>query len=350
MRFRTGFPVKILILKPSSLGDVVQALPVARLLRHQFTRAEIHWWANREFIPLLERDPDIAKVIPFDRHRWGKPSGWPMAFDIVQEMRQQHYDWVIDLQGLARSALVGWFASGTMTIGLEDHREGAPAFYDQAVPRPTRQAHAVDWYLEVLKTLRVPVHFQFEWLPVQPDAQTVVEAIWPHHGGSWVGLQPGARWLNKRWPAESFAEVAHGLLSSNPNLRIAVLGGASDRPLGELISQKVGPRCHDLTGRLTLPSMVAWLKRCSLLITNDTGPMHVAAALGTPLVALFGPTDPAHTGPYGQPEAVLRLDIPCSPCQTPTCHFQEPMACLRRLSVAQVLEAARRRLMTPRIR
>lgn len=336
--------MKILILKPSSLGDVIHALPVARLLRKHFTHAEIHWWLNRELVPLLEHDPDIALVIPFDRKRWGKPSGWPSAFEAIRGMRQQRYDWVIDLQGLARSAVVGWFASGVKTVGLEDHREGAPAFYDHSVPRPSPQAHAVDWNLAVLQALEVPVHFNFDWLPIKPDAQTVVDAIWPHHGGTWVGLQPGARWLNKRWPAESYAEVANGLLSADPNLRIAVFGGASDRPLGELITRNGGTRCIDLTGRLTLPSMVAWLRRCALLITNDTGPMHAAAALGTPLVAIFGPTDPAHTGPYGQSESVLRLELPCSPCQTPTCHFQEPMACLRRLSVAQVLAAAQRRL------
>ncbi len=337
-------PVKILVLKPSSLGDVVQSLPVARLLRQHLPQAQIHWWLNRELVPLLEGDPDIDAVIPFDRRRWATPSGWPEAFATLQRARRERYDWVIDLQALARSAVFGWLTDGSYTIGLEDYREGAPLFYDRSVPRPSPHAHAVDWYLAVLREMGIPVHSNFEWLSVRPDAQTIVDEVWPAEGSRWVALQPGARWLNKRWPVDSFAELAVGLLRSRPDIRVAVLGGAGDRALGDEICKRAGSRALNLAGRLTLPTMVAWVRRCALMVTNDTGPMHVAAALRVPMVAVFGPTDPAHTGPYGQLNSVLRLELACSPCQTPTCHFQEPMACLRRLPVSVVLEAACRRL------
>jgi heptosyltransferase I len=336
--------VKILVLKPSSLGDVVQSLPVARLLRRHLPQARIHWWLNRELVPLLEGDPDIEAVIPFDRRRWATPSGWPEAVSTLQRVRREHYDWVIDLQALARSAVFGWLASGSYTIGLQDFREGAPAFYDRSIPPPAAPAHAVDWYLKVLRELGIPVHSDFEWLPVRSEAQTVMDTVWPDDGSRWVALQPGARWLNKRWPVESFAQLAAGLLRIRPDVRVVVLGGAGDVELGRRICEEAGPRALNLAGRLTLPTMVAWVRRCALMITNDTGPMHVAAALKVPVVALFGPTAPAHTGPYGQLDSVLRLDLACSPCQTPTCHFEEPMACLRRLPVSLALDAAIRRL------
>jgi lipopolysaccharide heptosyltransferase II len=337
--------VKIFVLKPSSLGDVVQALPVARLLKRHFPAAEIHWWLNRDLVPLLEHDPDIRRVIPFDRKRWGTPVGWPSALTSIRDLRRERYDWVIDLQSLARSGIVAWLAQGGMTVGLDDRREGAPAFYDVAVPRASHRTHAVDWYLDVLRHLGVPVDWNFDWLPRNAEAATVVESLWPSQGERWVALQPGARWLNKRWPAESFAGLARQLLEYDPSLRVAVLGGAADRPLGAQIAETAGGRCLDLTGQLSLPGMVEWLRRCALLVTNDTGPMHVAVALGRPVLGLFGPTEPTRTGPYGQLAHVLRVEhLACAPCMKSTCANAEPLACLKGLSVEQVFRAAIARL------
>ena len=336
--------MKILILKPSSLGDVVQALPVARLLKRHFPGAEIHWWLNREFVPLLAHDPDIHRVIPFDRKRWGSPAGWPGAIGSIRELRGEHYDWVIDLQSLARSGLVAWLARGGLTVGLDDPREGAPGLYDLAVPRASFDTHAVDWYLAVLRRLGVPVHWDFEWLPRNDEAATVIDSFWPIAGERWIALQPGARWFNKRWPVAHFTALAGRLLAHDPSLRIAVLGGNDDQPLGAEIAAHNGERCLDLTGQLSLPGMVEWLRRSALLVTNDTGPMHVAVALGRPVVALFGPTEPSRTGPYGQLANVLRFDLPCAPCLKSACANAEPLACLKSLSVDRVFRAVMERL------
>ena len=332
--------MKILVLKPSSLGDVVQALPVARLLRRHFPHAEIHWWLNRELAPLLEPDPDLQRIIPFDRKRWGTPVGWPAALASIREIRREHYDWVIDLQGLARSGLVAWFAQGGLTAGLDDSREGAPAFYDVAVSRPSYRTHAVDWYLELLRQLGVPVAGDFEWLPPNKAAATVLASVWPANGERWIALQPGARWLNKRWPVENFAALARQLLAYDPLVRVVVLGSEADRPLGAQIGTAAGEGCLDLTGRLSLLGVVEWLRRCALMVTNDTGPMHIAAALGRPVLALFGPTEPTRTGPYGQLAHVLRMDLPCAPCMKSTCAHAEPLACLKALTVDRVFQAA----------
>ncbi len=331
--------MKILILKPSSLGDVVQALPVARLLKRHWPGAEIHWWLNRELVPLLEGDPDLTQVIPFDRRLWGRIEGFPLAFSEIRRLRRLRFDWIIDLQSLARSALVSWLAKGGMSIGLDDRREAAPAFFDVAVSRPGASAHAVDWYLEVLRQLKVPVHFDFEWLPRRPDVAATVAARCPDLSARWVALQPGARWRNKRWPVEAFAVFARQLLAADPGLRLVVLGSHQEQSLGATISAAGGPRCLDLTGRLSLPEMVEWLRLCVLMVTNDTGPMHVAAALGRPVVGLFGPTDPALTGPYGPGHLILQTELPCAPCQKPECHWSEPLACLRRISPEEVVKA-----------
>ncbi len=170
--------MKILILKPSSLGDVVQALPVARLLRRQIAGARIHWWLNRDLLPLLDGDPDIEKIVPFDRKLWGSPLGLPDAFSTVRTLRSERYDWVIDLQSLARSALLGWVARGAWTVGLDDPREGAPALYDLAVPRRTFSTHAVEWYLDVVRALGVPVDLDFEWMPRRASVEARLKRHW----------------------------------------------------------------------------------------------------------------------------------------------------------------------------
>ena len=122
---------------------------------------------------------------------------------------------------------------------------------------------------------------------------------------------------------EYFAELVRLLANNFPNTRFAILGDRKDRPLGEIISRAVPERCLNLCGQTSLPEMVEWLRLCRLMVTNDTGPMHVAAALGKPLVALFGPTEPRRTGPYGQLNNVLRIDLPCSPCLKSHCHLRK---------------------------
>jgi len=336
--------MKILILKPSSLGDVIQALPVARLLRRHFRDATLHWWLNAELTPLLEGDPDIARIVPFARRGWAGPEAVLQAVAAIRRLRSERYDWVLDLQSLARSAALAWVVRGKMTVGLEDWREGAPALFDLAVPRASPTTHAVDWYLDVLRALKVPVHWNFEWMPVRPDAAASVAARAGRPDAVWIALQPGARWENKRWPVDRFAETARRILARDPRCRIAVLGGAADRVLGAAIAGAAGPGVLDLTGRLTLPEMVEWIRHSAVLVTNDTGPMHVAAALGCPVVGIFGPTDPRRTGPHGQTDATLQVPLPCAPCLKPGCRHSEPLACLTRIPVDYVVHAVLRHL------
>lgn len=339
--------MKILILKPSSLGDVIHALPVLRLLRLEFPQAEVDWWILRGLMPLLEGDPDVRRLIPFDRKDWGKPSHWPTVLRLVRQLRSERYDWVLDLQGLARSGLFGRACGGSRFVGVRDWRELAPVFHGESVPRPSPRAHAVDWQRALLTHLEVPLRTGWEWIPRRTAAAERLAVEFPGlWQGSWIGLQPGARWDNKRWPVPRFVELVGLLSRSHPGHRIAVFGGPEDRALGQAVAQADPARCLDLTGRVSLPEMIEALRRVDLLVTNDTGPMHVAAALGKPVVALFGPTDPSRTGPYGQVESVLQAPQPppCAPCLKPVCRHQEPLACLNGITPAQVVSAVSARL------
>jgi lipopolysaccharide heptosyltransferase I len=336
--------LKILILKPSSLGDVVQALPVLRLLKQHLPDSEIHWWIDSALAPLLEGDRNLAGVVRFERRRWGSPRHWPEMLRSIAWLRAQRFDWVIDLQCLARSGAFAWLANGKLLVGLDEPREGARGFYDLCVRRASFHTHAVDWYLATLPPLGVPVHHNFDWLPVRPQVAATVNSKWPEDGARWIALQPGARWANKRWPLEYFASLVRQLAAEFPELRFSVLGGKDDAPLAAELCRAVPERCLNLAGQTSLLEMVEWLRRCALLVTNDTGPMHVAAALGKPVVALFGPTEPRRTGPYGQVERALRHPLPCAPCLKSHCVWSCPMECLTAITPATVLARTRQEL------
>jgi lipopolysaccharide heptosyltransferase I len=342
--------LKILILKPSSLGDVIQALPVLRLLKRHFPKGEIYWWLDAALLPLLEKDPDLSGIIPFHRKRWAAPHRWPEIAGSLRTMRQHRFDWAIDLQGLARSSLFAWLANAGLTVGLdnlrEGSREGARALYDVTPPRAPAHLHAVDRYLAVLPLLGVPVHRDFDWLPRRPEIAAQVEQKWHPAGARRVALLPGGRWDNKRWPAPYWVELVK-LMRQPPDIKFVILGSQDEQTLGQTIAATDPERCLNLAGHTSLPEMIEFIRQSRLVITNDTGPMHVAAATGRPVIALFGPTDPLSTGPYGQPGNVLQNKaLPCVPCMSQKCYYREPLACLRTITPQAVFQKARQTLET----
>jgi heptosyltransferase-1 len=336
--------LKILILKPSSLGDVIQALPVLRLIKRHLPKSEVYWWLDVNLVPLLQGDPDIAGIFPFQRKRWASIHRWPEIVTSLRELRGKRFDYAIDLQGLARSAIFAWLSNADVLIGLdnarEGQREGARAFYDLTPPSSAPGTHAVDRYAAVLPLLNIPVRWDFDWLPKRAEAAASVEKKWSPKASQWVLLIPGARWENKLWPVENFAATVK-LLANDPDLKFAVLGSADDKQLGHTISAAAPGRVLDLTGQTSLHEMIEWLRLARLVIGNDTGPMHVAAALGTPIVALFGPTDPRSAGPFRQLNNVLQSDFPpCIPCLKGRCFYPERIACLKAITPAQVVGKA----------
>ena len=328
--------MKILILKPSSLGDVVQALPVLRLIKLRYPGSEIYWWLDSGLLPLLEKDPDLTGLIPFHRRGWASPRNWGELIRSVFELRRRHFDWVIDLQGLARTGIIAWLANGDLLAGVDEPREGARGFYDLIVRRPSPQTHAVDWYLEFLPVLGVPAHRDFTWIPARPEIRATLGEKWNPDSARWIVLSPGARWLNKRWAIQNFCNLAARLAVDLPGHRFAVLGSKSERHLGDRILSAIGDRCLNLAGETSLPEMVEWIRLSDLMISNDTGPMHVATAIGKPTVAIFGPTDPRRTGPYGQLDGVVRWNLPCAPCLQDHCDYEKPTECLQGISTEQV--------------
>jgi lipopolysaccharide heptosyltransferase II len=185
----------------------------------------------------------------------------------------------------------------------------------------------------------------FQWLPERPQVSAWVREKWRTEGAPWIVLLPGARWETKRWPVEHFAALVNRLAAARPDVKFAILGSAADTALARPITDALPERVLDLTGQTSLPEMVEWVRLSRLVITNDTGPMHVAAAVGRPVVALFGPTDPASTGPYRQREYVIQnTALPCVPCFKGRCSFAKPLECLRSITPEMACAAALKRL------
>jgi lipopolysaccharide heptosyltransferase II len=213
----------------------------------------------------------------------------------------------------------------------------APLFYTHRVPIDTPEQHAVDRYLAVTDALgcgRAPAEFHFA--PTgEEDRRAVAELL--KDDSPYAVLLPGTNWPTKRWPVEHFAAMV-APLHERFGLRTVVAGSPSDRDLASRITGAT-----DVTGATSLPQLVALLQGAHVVVANDSGPMHIASALGRPLVTPYGPTSPVRTGPYGRMDTVVRLDIVCSPCYSRTCSHQ---SCLQWLGPEHLLREIERQLAT----
>jgi heptosyltransferase-1 len=325
-------PSRILIIKPSAIGDVVHALPVLNLLRKKWPASHISWLVTPGCAGLLDGHPQLNEVIRFDRRKlgnsWRDLASAVALHDLGRELQSKKFDLVIDLQGLMRSGLLGFRTGAAVRVGSTRDREFGWMFQTHLAP-VDRDGHAVDRYLAVADYLglgRSPVDFVF---PTDDADRAAAAPLLPD--GPFAVLLPGTNWVTKRWPAEKFAALVRPL-RERFGLATVVAGSADDSKLAAMI-----PGAVDLTGRTPLRQLVAVLEKASLVIANDTGPMHIAAALGRPLVAVYGPTDPAQTGPYGRDDSVVRLDLVCSPCFSRKCTHR---TCLVQLDVEHVLRLA----------
>ncbi len=332
---------RILFIKPSSLGDVVHAMPTAAALRRLFPQAFIMWLVKRQWAGIVERVEGVDEVCAVEPGL----AGW---LSQVPRLRAQGFDLAVDLQGLFRSGGMAWLSGCATRIGFANAREGSPWFYTHRVPVPTTEMHAVDRNLLVAQALGAPPRGEpeFRFRPLSDDRSLVADLLSRQGvpaGAPWIAMNVSARWATKRWPRGCFAEVADRLQQEGMG-RVVLIGGPDERADTEAVKHLMRTAPADLTGQTEPGLLPALLQAASLLITNDSGPMHVAAAVGTPVVALFGPTSPVRTGPYGTRHRVLTSGVPCSPCFDRQCRNRVRLECLTSLSPAMVLDAVRERL------
>ena len=347
--------LKVLICKPSSLGDIIHALPVLRRLKACWPDSSVYWWVATGFAGLLKEDPQLDGIFLFDKKSLVRLRDLPKNISFVSRIRKMRFDYILDLQGLLRSAVFSWLCKGKRTIGVKDWREGAPLFYDVAVPRPGTDAHAVDWYLECLKAVIPEPLFTdaasrvSEWLPRNPTAAASASGITGYDLGTdrprYVIFHPCTRWQSKHWPLDSFIQCAREVLARRKDIILWITGSKNESTIGQQIVDQTDPsRVKNYCGAFSLPEMIEAIRLCDVMLTNDTGPMHIAAALKKPLVALFGPTSPLRTGPYGMPDSVLTAQRPCMPCFKTRCPYGKTALCMQNIPVERVVAEILKRL------
>lgn len=339
---------RILLVKPSSLGDVVHALPVLHALRKRYPHAKIDWLIGSAFAPLLENNPDLSEPILFDRNKYGRRGfNVGVARDFARfsaALRRRRYDLVIDLQGLFRSGFLTWLTGAPVRIGFADAREAAVCFYTHKLPLVPINTHAVDRNMRMGQMLGFafePVHFEFGLdETVRTETSQLLRESGIADSQSFFAVAPGARWETKRWPASYFVQAIE-LIRQQSGIRCVLTGGPDDAVLCDQIAKESGLKTVSLAGKTSIRQMIAVLERAALVLCLDSAPMHIAAALGRPLICLTGPTNPARTGPYRRSQDALRLSLPCSPCyfrklsQCPHDH-----RCMKELGVEDVCARA----------
>lgn len=358
---------RILLIKPSAVGDVVHAIPVLAQLRKRYPGARIDWLLTPENAGLVRGHPALSNILLFERRAFKKPGGRLAAlvglFRLLGEIRRARYDLVIDLHGQLRSAFFALASGAAVRIGFDrpiprtrgtfqgqelgnipargwaGAREGSWLAYTDRIPIPTLEVHAVDRYLWVGKLLGFAAGPPEMALPISPEAAANAERLLGSLAGQPLAvLAPGALWETKQWTIEGFADTANEL--ARRGFAVVLLGAPGEKERTGAIQARA-PQATDLCGKTGLAEMAAVIQRAALVVTNDSGGMHIAAALGKPVVSIFGPTNPVQVGPYGQPGSVVRLALPCSPCnyrRLSQCPFHH--ACMRDLPAEMVLAKA----------
>ena len=319
---------RILIVKLSSMGDLFHALPAVHCLKTGLD-AEIDWVTQPEYVELVRCFTDVTRVIPFPRRGF---MGGVVRF--ARTVRARDYDLIVDLQGLLKSAVAARLARGRQVVGPSFHREGSRWFY-HAVAGPRNKArHAVDENLDVVRYLNLPdapAQFPVRF-PPRERAQP----------GRRVALVPVSRGLCKNWPLERFIATGRQL-REQMGATLFLMGGPAEQAACEAVRAAVDDgvpaAVQNLAGRTSLVEMGSWLGSMDLVVANDSGPIHMAAAIGVPVLAIFGPTDPARTGPYGHGHRVVTASIDCQPCFRKTCKAGTP-ECLVRVSPDRVVREA----------
>ncbi len=328
-------PEKVLILKPSSLGDVVSALPVLAGLRRTFPHAHIAWMVTPGCAPILDGQEGLDEIILFDRRRFGRigrsPGPTRDFITFCRNLRRRRFDWVIDLQGLFRSGFFARVTGAAVRAGFADAREFAGIFYTH--PINVQAEHTVARNIALVRELGIDADENDLTLTVTQEANAFVESFMTEQGlrrGQYLIIAPGTRWATKLYPRRHWRKVVAELSRDVP----IVLTGSDDD--GELCDNLTGDnsKVFNLAGQTTLPQVVALIASAGAVVCCDSSANFIAPAVGTPFVTLIGPTRPERTGPPSPLGKAIVADIPCAGCLKRRCRHN---TCMQLITPEQVI-------------
>ncbi len=330
---------KILIVKPSALGDIVHSLPFLLAVSKKFPGAEIDWVVAHGLHLFLEDHPLINKLWVIKKDQWKKPgrifSTLKEIYTLQKELKARRYDVCIDLSGLLRSGLISWASRAEFKLGFKESDEGSPWFYTHKI-HGSMNIHAIDRYLEIAKFMGCAIdkiEYPFAPYDIHPP---LLESL----PKTYCVMSPSAGKPANRWQAGKFGELASRL-----DMPTLVIASGSESDIAEEMVKYSKGKAVSLAGKTSLKELVALIGRARFFVCNDTGPMHIAAALKIPVFAIFGPANPVRTGPYGDGHTVIQKALDCSPCyaKKPCPDFR----CMNEIAVDHVLDLIREKLGRP---
>jgi predicted lipopolysaccharide heptosyltransferase III len=328
----------VLIIKLRYIGDVLLATPTVRAIKTARPDVRVTMMVNRGTEDVLTGNQDLDEIVVLDKGSLAAQSR------LIAGLRSQRFDTVIDLTDGDRSAFLSWVSGAPIRIGFNDEHRWRGKYYTEVVQSASGVQHRIDRDLEVLKSMGVQAGSKDPQLRLTPEetnnADQLLDQLGVQRSQPIVVLQPGARYWFKAWPPERYAELADQL-TSQYGCQVLIGGSNQDIDLAEQIRQMAKSQPIIMAGRTTIKQFAAIAKKSALFVGSDSGAMHIASAVGTPVVALFGPSNPREWGPRGGPVEVLYKEIDCRSCFHPTCMRGEEN-CMKLIAVHEVVAAAQR--------
>ena len=328
----------ILIIKLRYIGDVLLATPTVRAIKAVRPDVRVTMIVNRGTEDVLSGNPDMDEIVVLDK------GSLAAQWRLITGLRRRRFDTVIDLTDGDRSAFLSWISGAPVRIGFNDEHRWRGWCYTELVQPVPGVRHRIDRDLEVLKPMSIQAGSKDPQLWLTPEeensADQLLDQLGVQRSQSIVLLQPGARYWFKAWPPERFAELADQL-TAQYGCHVLIGGSDQDIDLAQQIRQMAKSSPIIMAGRTTIKQFAAIAKKSALFVGSDSGAMHIASAVGTPVVALFGPSSPREWGPRGGPVEVLYKGLDCRSCFHPTCERGE-QNCMRKISIEEVWAAARR--------
>ena len=330
-------PKKILVIKLRAIGDVILATPVVENLRQAFPQAQIDFLTEKMCAPIVAGHPALHEVLILDRKQVGA------SRRLIHQIRQRRYDLVFDLFGNPRSAVLTLLSGAPQRVGFR-FRVRQYAYNVKVEPRGDR-VHEVEFNLDALRTLQIPIVTRQLLVAVDEASENFATQFWRENGLEnrlVVGLNASGGWYTKRWPLEFFAQLGDRV-QRELNAVILLLWGPGEYEDVTAIAQTMRGSAV-LAPATNLKQLAALLSRLNLLVSNDSGPLHLAAAMGTHVVGIYGPTRPDLQGPWGEGhEVISKTGLPCLGCNGVTCRIVTH-DCMKQLEVEKVWEIIRRKI------
>lgn len=332
-------PHNILTIKLRYLGDVLLATPTWQALKAAYPRAKLTAIVNRGTEDILLSNPHVDEVLSLER------GSLVQQYRFIASIRRRGFDTVVDLTDGDRAALLTWMSGARVRIGFNAEHRWTGRCYTRVITSDAG-AHRIERDLSALAPLAIPVIDRIPrmWLTEEDDAAAddLLRRVGVQSDRRWVVIQPGARYWFKAWPPERFAELADRV-ADRYGCQVLVAGTPQEAALAQTVVAQAKHRLISIAGLSRVRTLAALLKRSALFVGNDTGAMHIAAAVGTPVVGLFGPSNPLEWGPRGGPAEVIYKGLDCRECFHPTCRRGE-QNCMKLISVSEVMSAAERLL------